>query len=249
MVREVRALTSPAALSSAAFEHIRDAAVRAVSDHGRFDLVLTGGRTPVDLYRRLSGPDGRTIPWQALHLWWGDERCVPPDHPESNYRLAAETILTGAEVPEENVHPIHCAGTPEAAAAVYEREVAVVRDREQGGGFDLVLLGMGEDGHVASLFPDSAALREQVRWVEGVVGPVDRPPRERVTLTLPALNAAREVVMLVAGAAKGPALARVLRRRGPGTTSLPASLIRPRERLLWLLDQEAAAGLGEEDLT
>jgi 6-phosphogluconolactonase len=239
-------------LGRAAAEEVVRAAGDAVAARGRFTLALAGGETPRGLYRLLASPPYRArVDWSRAELFWGDERAVPPGDPGSNYRLAAEALLGPLALPERLVHRIQAeegAEAAEAAAARYERELARAFGVAPGGpppAFDLVLLGMGPDGHVASLFPGSPALEERRRWAVPAEGPPPWPAR--VTLTLPVLNAARRVLVLVAGSRKAEALARV--REGPRESRrLPAQLLEDElERVTWLVDEAAAARLGPPD--
>jgi len=218
-----------------AAERICDAAHEALDRGGRFILLLSGGSTPRALYALLGSAEYRQrVKWSATHLFWGDERMVPISDPQSNYRMVAETLLSRVEVPPENAHRIRTGSTPEESARGYEQELrrwfgAVTN-------FDLALLGMGADGHTASLFPHSRALGEGQR----LVVPVLEKSPERVTLTLPALNAALRVVFLVSGAQKAPALRAVL--EGPPDPDLPAALVRPENgNVYWLVDRPAAS--------
>lgn len=202
-------------------------------------VALAGGATPRRLYELLAAPDfQRRIPWAKLHVFWGDERLVPPDHPESNYRLAREALLKHVPLPRENVHPVPVQSSPEATALAYEQELrAHFRERRGVPKFDVILLGLGADGHTASLFPRAAPLEEKERLVVAAYSPVGGPPR--VSLTLPVLNQAREIFFLVSGAEKAAALR--LAVEAPGT--LPAQLVAPRGKLLWLVDTAAAGQL------
>jgi 6-phosphogluconolactonase len=210
---------------------------------GLFSVALAGGSTPHGLYTLLAGEPAfrERVPWTRIHFFWGDERHVPPDHPESNYRLAHETMLSRVGVPEDHIHRIRTE-LPDAAAAAGAYEETL---RELAGGrrprpsFDLVLLGMGSDGHTASLFPGTDGLRSTTRLV--VAHWVERLGSHRITLTVPALSSAVHVVFLVSGAEKAATLRDVLMVEAP-TEALPASLIRPMRggRLTWLVDQDAA---------
>jgi 6-phosphogluconolactonase len=199
---------------------------------GPFRVALSGGSTPQSLYEMISCPPfHRRIPWAQVHAFWGDERCVPPDRPDSNYRMARQVLLDRVSIPPVNVHRIHGEWPPERAADAYQEEL--VAHLGPGGQFDLILLGMGADGHTASLFPGTTALTERERAVVAVY--VAKLRTWRVTLTLPALNAARHVLFLVSGATKAPALKDV--RAG---VPLPAGLVRPTDgQLTWLVDRAA----------
>jgi 6-phosphogluconolactonase len=238
------------ALMHAAAEHVVAEAARAIADHGRFTWALAGGATPRELYALLASAAFRgRVDWSRVDFFWGDERCVPPEHGQSNYRMVRETLLDVVRPEPARVHRMHGEQAPETAAGEYAAELArefpVGRFRPAGSppGFDLVLLGMGEDGHTASLFPGSAALDEDRRWVVPAQAAAGGP--WRLTLTLPVLNAAGAVCFLVAGAAKRDRLAEVWRAL-PGTSaaSLPAARVRPHAGALrWLVDAEAAARL------
>lgn len=197
-----------------------------------FTVALSGGSTPRRLYELLAAsPFRERIPWAQTHVFWGDERCVPPDHPDSNYHLARQALLDRVPLLARNVHRILGELEPEQAAAAYRAELltALGDDRR----FDLVLLGLGDDGHTASLFPGTAALQE--RTLAAAVVYVERLASWRITLTLPTLNAARHVLFLVSGANKAPALVRVL-----AGEPLPAGLVRPPQgQLTWLVDRAA----------
>ncbi len=229
----------PETLSCAAAALFIRQAQRAIRRSGRFVVALAGGQTPRRTYEWLAHPACRnTVEWEAVYVFWGDERCVPLEDPRSNARMACEALLNHVPIPPDHIHPIVCEGDPAAAAVRYE---AVLR-RFFGEGpprFDLVFLGLGEDGHTASLFPFHPALEERTRWVVEVEGTL--PPR--VTLTFPALNQARRVAFLVSGASKAEILKEVL--RGPvDPRRRPAQGIRPAAgRVLWLVDRGAASRL------
>lgn len=195
---------------------------------GPFRLSLSGGSTPRKLYGILAR---RSLPWERLHVFLGDERCVPPDHPDSNYRMVRETLLAGAPLPLERVHRWRTELPPREAAAEYEEELS----REFGPGvpaFDLVLVGMGEDGHTASLFPGTPALAVTDRLT--AANPVGGDKGWRLTFTYPLLNAARRILFLVAGSSKAPALGRVL-----AGEDLPAARVQGTLDTLFLVDREA----------
>lgn len=227
----------------AAAEFVRLANERSATA-GRFAVALSGGSTPRALYSLLAGAEFQSqVPWDRVHFFWGDERCVPPDHPDSNYRMAFETLLSKAPVPEENIQRIEAELVPEIAAAGYEQ---TIRDFFRLSGsdwprFDLIFLGLGDDGHTASLFPGSEALHEHKRLV--VAAYVEKLKTYRITLTLPVLNRAANIFFLVAGASKAAILAEVLQEKR-GSESLPARRIDPQGgRLVWFVDRAADASL------
>lgn len=210
---------------------------------GRFVVALSGGSTPRALYSLLAGAEFQSqVPWDRVHFFWGDERCVAPDHPESNYRMAFETLLSKAPVPEKNIHRIEAEFAPDFAAAGYER---TIRDffrlsDSDWPRFDLIFLGLGDDGHTASLFPGSEALNERHRLVVAVYN--EKLKSHRVTLTLPVLNRAANIFFLVAGASKAQILRDVL--EGKSSKDLPARQIVPLSgKVFWFVDQAAAACL------
>lgn len=222
----------------AAEEWVRCAA-GAIERSGRFSVALSGGNTPRALYTKLAGEAFRSrIAWNRMHFFWGDERAVPADHPDSNYRMAYEALLSRVPVPAANIHRIETERGPEVAAAAY---ATILRDffalpRGVFPHFDLILLGLGEEGHTASLFPGSAALDERERLVIAVY--VEKLKTDRITFTPPVLNSAAEVAFLVSGKSKTEVVKQALR----DGADLPAARVAPADgRLLWFLDKEAAA--------
>jgi 6-phosphogluconolactonase len=222
---------------------VAEATVRTINEsvqtNGNFSLVLSGGSTPRTLYRLLSSQFRDQIPWRKVHVFWGDERYVPLDDPHSNYRMARETLLDTVPCPPGNVHPMPAElSDPDTAARDYEETLRNYFSRDWPR-FDLVLLGIGEEGHTASLFPGSPALEETKRWVVAVKVPAE-PPR-RLTLTLPALSHAANVYFLVTGSNKAQALHNIL-NRPPDPKNYPASGVRlARGTVIWWVDREAAA--------
>src|SRR5438094_2035056 len=239
----VTVVPDPDALADAAARLIAEAAADAIEARGRFMWALAGGETPRATYARLAlAPVRERVDWRRVWVFFGDERAVPPDHPDSNYRMAHETLLGKVPIPAVQVLRIRGeAEDLEVAAAEYARELAAAFGARRGElpRFDLVLLGMGVDGHTASLFPGSPVVREVFRAVAAVhVGAASIP--QRLTLTLPVFNAAARVVFLVAGTEKAKAGQAVLGERA----TLPAAMVRPADgELVWLLDRAAAAQL------
>jgi 6-phosphogluconolactonase len=225
-----------AGLARVAAERFVNAASDAIDHRGRFLVALSGGSTPKATYELLAEtPHATQVAWRRVHVFWGDERCVPPDHANSNYRMAREALLDHVQIPAENVHRVRGELAPSHAAAAYQAELEDVIG--EGGRFDLILLGVGTDGHTASLFPGTTALDERERSAVAVF--VEELNAWRVTLTLPTINAARSIVFLVSGRTKAPALARV-----HAGEPLPAGMVQPTDgRLTWVVDRAAAAGL------
>jgi 6-phosphogluconolactonase len=239
---DVRVVADAASLFRASAEEFASAAGASIKESGSFSVALSGGSTPRGMFALLAADEFRgRVQWDRVFFFWGDERHVPPDHPDSNFRMAREALLSHLSLRDDQVFRIP-AENPDAAAAAYEYEVTIRRFFSLPDGqfprFDLVLLGMGPDGHTASLFPGTKALLEQARLV--VSNWVGKFNTNRITLTAPAINAAARVVFLIGGEDKAPALKAVL--EGPLEPSqLPSQLIRPRNgSLLWLCDRNAA---------
>jgi 6-phosphogluconolactonase len=239
----VRTFDNAEAVSRAAADEFVRCAGEAVAARGRFAVALSGGSTPRRLYQLLAGPPWRDrVEWDRVEVFWGDERCVPPDHPDSNYRMAREALLSHVPVPAGQVHRLE-ADRPDhddATRAYQETLARAFGSAAEPPRFDLVLLGMGPDGHTASLFPQTAALGQTARWV--VANFVPKFDADRLTLTYPVLNRAREVLFLVCGADKADVLREVL--EGPADPRrLPSQAVRPEGALLWFVDRAAAARL------
>lgn len=228
--------------------HLLRNAVESVKQRGVWHVALSGGRTPEPFYFRLmTDPPYRLLPWKLTHIWLVDERCVPEDDEQSNFRLVCEMVADHIPTPRRNVHAVPTRGVD--PARMYEsdlrRTFGAADERVEPVRLDFVLLGMGADGHTASLFPGSAALTERRRWVVANAGPTVTPP-PRVTMTYPLLNAARDLAVLVTGADKAPAIARVERQlatAGRDPHCLPISGIDPSPLgggLTWFLDGAAA---------
>jgi 6-phosphogluconolactonase len=238
MNMDTRVFPNLDAVSRAALDEVLRAMRDAIKETGRFAVALAGGHTPAKLYALWAAANGST-PWKQVHLFWGDERYVPRTDPLSNYRMAEQTLLFDA-IPASNVHPMPGPqefATPAKAAEAYEAELRRFFGSAPPA-FDVVLLGLGVEGHTASLFPGSPALREQKSWVAAVQAPA-KPPL-RLTLTPVVLNQARNTFFLVCGEDKREIL-RALGNELPSTPSrYPAGMIRPQGRVLWFLDKAAA---------
>jgi 6-phosphogluconolactonase len=239
----MRVFADPAGVARAAAEFVVEVCTEAVDGTGRFLIALSGGNTPRGLYERLAGPGyAERIPWESVHVFWGDERCVPPSDPKSDYGMAKGVLLDHVAIAQGRIHRIRGEDDPELVAGEYERllrrtfgAMTGPPPTIPGARIDLALLGMGEDGHTASLFPGAAAVQEVQRWVMPVEAPVD--PRRRVSLTPPVLNASAHALFMVTGIGKAPALAAVL--EGPSDPlTYPAQTIEDAE---WFVDADAAS--------
>lgn len=244
---EIRILTTPQELFAAAAEEVVHATNEAVKERGRFTLALSGGSTPKSLYNLLATNARTTLPWDRMFFFWGDERHVPPTDPDSNYRMTDQAMLSKVPVPAGNVFRVP-AENPDAAAAAESYEQTLRKFFHVNTGefprFDMILLGLGPDGHTASLFPGTAGLQEKSRLV--IANWVEKLKTHRLTFTLPVLNAARCVAFLVSGTDKAPALHAVLEDNVPGE-QYPSKLVRPKDgTLLWLLDRAAASELASQ---
>jgi 6-phosphogluconolactonase len=241
-LQNVIVLDSSEDVAKAGAERFVGYAQAAIDDHGMFAVALAGGNTPRQMYQLLASDNFRNrVNWNDVHLFFGDERCVPPDHPDSNYRLANEALISRVPIPAPNIHPIKGEGDPTENAKLYEEELRLFFRGCEWPRFDLVFLGLGTDGHTASLFPRTPALQETRSWV--AANRVEKLGAFRITLTVPAINSAANIVFLVSGAEKAAPLAAVI--NGPSQPALlPAQLIKPSDgSLTWLVDREAASRL------
>ena len=224
-------------------------ACEAIEERRRFSVALAGGSTPRRVYQLLAEQELSTrLDWRQVHIFFGDERCVPPDDVRSNYRMASEAFLSRVPMPAGNVRRMRGEGDPDESARLYEETLRRFFSDAAWPRFDLVLLGMGEDGHTASLFPHTPALAERRAWVVANAG--ESLETARLTLTLPAINHAAHLLFIVSGAAKSMRLKEVLDHAkedasgGSGRTPLPAALVRPVSGTLeWFVDRGAAAHL------
>ena len=239
---DVRRLSTPQDLFQAAAEEVIRVATGAIAQRGRFTIALSGGSTPRNMFTLIAANASASLPWEKVFFFWGDERHVPLDDPDSNFRMAKESLLSKIPVPPANVFPVP-AGNPDAAAAAEAYEQTLRKffalAPEEFPRFDLILLGMGPDGHTASLFPETAALQEKSRLV--IANWVEKLKASRITFTLPVLNAARYVTFLVSGGDKAAPLREVLEGDAPGE-KYPSKLVRPVDgKLIWFVDRAAAS--------
>jgi 6-phosphogluconolactonase len=245
--RTIEILAAAADLCHAAAEEFVRVGRLAIGAQGRFSVALSGGSTPKNLYSLLAS-NYAEFPWSRTFLFFGDERHVPPTDPESNYRMVSESLLSKISIPASNVFRVQ-AENPDAAAAAadYEAQLRTFFELKpaQFPRFDLILLGMGPDGHTASLFPDSEGLKEQSKLV--IANWVEKFKTHRISFTFPVLNRAAEVIFLASGADKAEMLRQVLEGKAPegkNTPPFPAQQVQPQDgTLLWMLDDEAASKL------
>lgn len=239
MLNDVVILPDAGAVARAGADRFVALARAAIAARGRFTVALSGGATPRALFAQLID---RPIDWAQVQVFWGDERCVPPDHADSNYRMAREVLLAHVPLPDQNAHRLRGELEPAQAASAYEAELRALFGALDWPRFDLILLGLGPDAHTASLFPGTRALHEQRRWVMGHF--VERLKAARITFTPPLINHAEHVIFLVAGAAKAAALQSVLARHPLNPDRFPAQIVQPIDgSLTWLIDQAAACDL------
>lgn len=232
---------TPQELSEAAAEKFVKISQAAIVERGRFATALAGGNTPVKTYELIaSAPFRNRIDWLKVHLFFGDERFVPLSHPESNYRMVVEALISRVGIPPENVHPVRTENDPATTARLYEDELRAFFPEISWPTFDLVFLGLGADGHTASLFPNTNALGERRQWV--VANRVEGMT-ERITLTIPVINNGAHIIFLVTGRDKAEVVAQVINGQ-PNQENLPATLITPTYgSLSWFIDREAASNL------
>ena len=237
---ELKIYPDPAALTRATADQFVGCAHTAIASTGKFSVALSGGSTPKALFALLASPEFATqVEWKNIHLFWGDERCVPPDDKDSNYLMTRQTLLDHVPIPAENVNRIMGELEPEQAAADYVKVLETYFGKKSTPRFDLIFLGMGDDGHTASLFPGTAAIHENSKWV--IAHYVEKVKMWRITLTPAVINAAANVSFLVTGKDKSERLAAVL--KGPYQPDvLPSQIVKPTEgKLLWMVDSGAAA--------
>jgi 6-phosphogluconolactonase len=233
---------TPEQVAQAAAERFVDYSIASIHEHGSFAVALAGGSTPRRAYELLGTDEFKDrVDWLRVHLFFGDERMVPPDSPESNYRMVNDALISRVRLPPENVHRINGETAPQASAESYDAELKRFFGATDWPRFDLVFLGMGDDGHTASLFPGTDALKENAKWV--IVTTHPRSGQARITLTLPVINHAARVIFLVTGEKKAAPLARVL-HGDAANDEMPAQKIRPVNGILeWLVDRSAASEL------
>lgn len=242
MARRAKIIVSPTPedITEQVAELFVNLADASVLDHERFSVSLAGGNTPRLLYQQLAKPPFlRRVDWARVDIFFGDERCVPPDHPDSNFRLVYDTLISQVPIPAENVHRMKGEGEPVASAADYDMDLRTYFSGLSQARFDLVLVGMGTDGHTASLFPNTEVLNEKEKWV--AANWIEKLNAYRMTLTAAAINGAANVAFLVTGADKAETLRDVL--QGPERPQeLPAQLINPiHGALTWFVDRAAAS--------
>ncbi len=240
---KVEVLSDLEALSLRAASIFVIATKSSIARKKRFAVAISGGSTPGRLYTLLGSEAYRhQVDWQSVHFFWADERCVPKDDEASNFRTAFDPLISKIALPDKNIHRIKGEEAPDKAARGYEEEIGRFFGGSERPRFDLIILGMGEDGHTASLFPGSKSLEETVRLAVPVY--LEEPEKNRITLTLPVLNNADQILFLVAGSSKASVLSEILGEKEK-KKGFPAGMIRPAHgNITWLIDHEAAGKLG-----
>ncbi len=237
---EIVRSSSPAEASKAAADLIAQTSHESIKAHGLFTLALAGGNTPRTLYHLLASPPlAEKFDWSRTHFFWGDERCVSPDNPASNFAMSQNILLAKIQIPLGNIHrmPVETF-SPAEAARKYETTLRSFADRpKETPRLDLILLGIGNDGHTASLFPANSSLAEKDRLVVATEDPNASPPVARITMTLPILNQAKTIIFLVFGPKKGEIMQHILDKPDLAAQQYPAALVRPKDRLIWFFSE------------
>jgi 6-phosphogluconolactonase len=223
----------PAAAAHAAAARIAELAEESVRSRSRFSLALSGGTTPRAVYETLATDGASSVPWDRVHIWWSDERCVPWDHQDSNTRMATETLLSKVPIPPDHIHRVQTTMNKAAAASAYDQELRRFNVKRP---IDLILLGVGADGHTASLFPGSSALSEPSRWVVSATAPLGAPSPDRVTFTFPLLRTC-PLLFLATGAEKQGVIKAI---RSLSTPPLPAQIACDQSQSEWFIDAAAS---------
>jgi 6-phosphogluconolactonase len=247
---DIHIFPDPEELAARAADFFLESGAQAIAASNRFLVALSGGSTPKMLYSMLAIPDrARRLDWSKVHFLFGDERCVPPSHPDSNFAMANEWLFRPLNISAAQIHRMRGEDPPEASAAQYEHTLRRLCGTAPGEWpvLDLILLGLGNDGHTASLFPGTASLNETIRWVVPSLAP--QGTRSRLTLTLGVINHASMILFLVAGLAKAQIIQRVLERQPTDPVHYPAELVQPQSGPLWYLDRAAASELSVSDPT
>lgn len=227
--------------SQALAEGLVEAARDMLAVKGRFTLALSGGKTPRYLYTFLARECSSEISWEEVHFFWSDERCVSQESEDSNFAMAYKALISEAPLPSQNIHRISAEiNPPEKAAGNYERMIREFFKPEEEGSFlfDAMILGVGEDGHTASLFPGSSALAEKSRWVLAVNAPPSFSPQKRITLTFPLINRSRSIFFLASGTKKREVVREILKNPGTARRLYPAAMIHPLGSVTWYIDRE-----------
>ena len=227
--------------NKAAAEFILSSAEKAIQKNGVFSIALSGGTTPFGVYKLLAEePFNRLFPWNAIHIFWGDERCVPYDDKRSNYKSAYDNLISKIEIPTENIHKIPSITNPGKAALEYEKVLKKVFKTKNNclPEFDLILLGMGTDGHTASLFPNSKSLKEKKKWIIETDIPKIEPRVKRVTLTLPVINNAKSILFLISGKEKKEIVDEIIKNNAEAQKNYPAAMVKPREEITWMICEQ-----------
>jgi len=238
---DVRVFSDLHKASQALAERLVEVARDVLTAKGRFALALSGGKTPRYLYTFLARECLNEISWERVHLFWSDERCVPQESEDCNFAMAYKALISEVPLPSQNIHRIPAEiNPPEKAAGNYERMIREFFKPEEEDSFlfDAMILGVGEDGHTASLFPGSSALAEKSRWVLAVNAPPSFSPQKRITLTFPLINRSRSILFLVSGDKKRKVVREILKNPETARRLYPAAMIHPLGSVAWYIDRE-----------
>ncbi len=238
---DVRVFSDLHKASQALAERLVEAAKDVLTTKDTFSMAFSGGKTPRSLYALLAGEYSNDISWERVHLFWGDERCVPQESKDSNFAMAYKALISEVPLPSQNIHRIPAEiNPPEKAAGNYERMIREFFKPEEEDSFlfDAMILGVGEDGHTASLFPGSSALAEKSHWVLAVNAPSSFSPHKRITLTLPLINRSRSIFFLASGTKKREVVREILRNPEATRKLYPAAMIHPLGSVAWYIDRE-----------
>ena len=240
----IKIFNSPEEFQKGCTNYIVNIILECINSYGRCTIALSGGSTPKSIYKLLGSVEYLSrIPWENIYLFWGDERCVPPFDPDNNFKMVDETLTSKVPIPSQNIFRIHSEETPLEAANDYENTLRSFFSNNTFPSFDIMLLGLGEEGHTASLFPGSTAMDENQRWVVSTY--VEKLKAYRITLTFPVINSAKHIIFLVAGSNKAEILKNIF---ADDQNNIPAKKVRPNNgKLTWLLDKDAASLLDIED--
>lgn len=234
----IKIFNSPEEFQKGCTDYLVKIILECINSYGKCTIALSGGLTPRNIYKLLGSSEySSRIAWERVYLFWGDERCVHPTDPNSNYKMVDETLISRVPIKSEHIYRIHSEETPIEAARGYENTLKIFFGDDTFPAFDIILLGLGEEGHTASLFPGSSAIEENQRWVVSTY--VEKLKAFRITLTFPVINNAKRIIFLVSGSNKAEILKKIF---VVNQNNIPAKKVNPKNgKLIWLLDKDAAS--------